>query len=84
MKNTTQVMAVMIQDEKEYTTEELLSDTTLTKSQLKAVIYFLQKGTIINPTRYVKIKTKSYRKAYYSLNSEKYEAIIRLVERDYR
>ena len=83
MRNTTQVMAIMIQEEREYTTEELVSQTNLELSQVQRVIKFLRKGTIINPTRYVKIKTKPYRKAYYSLNPEKYEAIIKLVERDY-
>lgn len=84
MKNTTQVMVIMIQEERGYSTEELLSGTNLTLVQLKTVLAFLQKGTIINPTRYVKTKTKPYRKAYYSLNPEKYEAVINLVERDYK
>ncbi len=84
MKNTTQVMSIMIQEEREYTTEELVSQTNLDLRQVQEVIRFLQKGTIINPTRYAKVKIKPYRKAYYSLNPEKYEVIIKLVERDYK
>lgn len=75
-------MAVMIQDEREYTTEELLSSTNLSRPQLKAVLFFLQKGKIINPTRHIKTRIKPYRMAYYSLNPQKYEAIIKLVNRD--
>lgn len=77
-------MAVMIQDEKEYTTKELVSQTNLELFQVQEAIRFLQKGKIINPSRYTKIKTKPYRKAHYSLNPEKYEAIIKLIERDYK
>ena len=81
MKNTTQVMYVMAQDEREYTRKELLESTNLYIKQLDKVIQFLKAGNIIK-VRYEKTSSRPYRKAIYSLNQEKYEYIIKLLERD--
>ena len=81
MKNTTKVMAVMINEEKEFTWHEITSNTDLNLSQTKQVLRFLKKGRIIY-VRHIKTNSFPYKKALYSLNQEKYEKIIKLIERD--
>jgi len=81
MRQTTQVLVVMIQEEKEYTRFDLVEKSNLTLSQVSNTLKFLRDCNLIK-RRYIKTKIKPYRRALYSLNPDKYEGIIKLVSRE--
>ena len=86
MKNTRQIMAVMMNNpDGEYTTKEIEENTNLILSQVQEAIKFLMGVRIIKKPRYEKYKDNygmPHRRAYYKLNPSKINIVIRLLREE--
>jgi len=81
MKNYIQILVVMIQENREYTRKELVERTILTLEQVHGSLRFLKKCNFVN-FRYIKTDSRPYRKVLYSINTDKDEKILKLVNKE--
>ena len=81
MRNTTQILLIMAQKEKEYTTKELFNSSNLTINQVKDTLMGLCKWNLVK-RRKIRVNTRPYRNTLYFLNPKEYEYIIQLLRRE--
>ena len=80
IKNTTRVLYDLVQNN-ENTRDGLVENTGLSMMQVTNTIKFLKNRADLIKVRYVKTRSRPYRRALYSINPNRYRYVLNLLNK---